>query len=159
MTTRLASFDIGKKNFAFCVEEFDKDALLRNKNPASANRYNPDGTPTEEMVSVLSDVCGNGKIILFKNSDLTEGCLQGAYLDPETFHNMIDLLDKYKDLWDTCDAFVIEQQMAFRGKRNPMAVKLGQHCYSYFCFMYGRFKTYVEFPAFPQDTCPWCKED
>ena len=29
-----------------------------------------------------------------------------------------------------------------------MAIKLGQHCYSYFTFKYGRFKTIVEYPAY-----------
>jgi hypothetical protein len=148
MSTRIASFDIGKVNFAFCIEEFDKECLMKVKNPAKGCRYNPNGTPTDFMSKTLNEVCNNGKIILFKNSDLTERCVKGSYLDPETFHNMIDLLDQYKDLWETCDAFVIEQQMAFRGKRNPMAVKLGQHCYSYFCFNYGRFKSYIEFPAY-----------
>ena len=38
--------------------------------------------------------------------------------------------------------------MAFKGKHNPMAVKLGQHCYSYFTFKYGRYKKVVEFPAY-----------
>ena len=29
-----------------------------------------------------------------------------------------------------------------------MALKLGQHCYSYFSFMYSRFKNIIEFPAY-----------
>lgn len=143
----IASFDIGKKNFAFCVEEIDRSSLLSFKKKIPDPRYNPDGTPTPEMKKVLDAVCHNGKIVLFKNSDLTANC-SSVYLDPETFHNMTDLLDSYSEYWDKCIAFVIEEQMSFRGKKNPMAVKLGQHCYSYFCFRYGRHKQIVEFPSY-----------
>jgi hypothetical protein len=43
---------------------------------------------------------------------------------------------------------VIEEQMAFGKKLNKMAVKLGQHCYSYFTFLYGKSKVVFEFPAY-----------
>ena len=100
------------------------------------------------MKTILDKVCKNGKVILFKNSDLTENCDKRLKLDPESFHNMTDLLDSYKTYWDKCIAFVIEEQMNFRGKTNPMALKLGQHCYSYFCFQYGRQKQVIEFHAY-----------
>ena len=147
-TIWIASFDIGKINFAFCIEEIDTTELQKIPNIVLKTRYNEDGTPTSDMNKILEQVYNNGKIILFKNSNLTTNCIKGSYLDPETFHNLTDLLDQYRMYWNKCSAFVIEQQMSFRGKRNPMAIKLGQHCYSYFCFMYGRFKTVIEFPAF-----------
>ena len=93
-------------------------------------------------------MCANGKTILHKNLDLTENCDPKAKLDPETFHNMNDTLDEYLEYFDHCSAFVIEQQMSFRGKTNTMAMKLGQHCYSYFTFQYGRTKQIIEFPAY-----------
>jgi hypothetical protein len=61
---------------------------------------------------------------------------------------MNEELDKYKEYWEKCDIFLIEEQMSFGKKLNKMAVKLAQHCYSYFTFNYGRFKTIVEFPAY-----------
>lgn len=145
----IASFDIGKKNFAFCIEETNRSELtkLNEKLPDKKNRYNPDGTPTILMKEILDEVCHNGKIIFFKNSDLTMNC-DSVYLDPETFHNMIDLLDTYREYWDKCIAFVIEEQMNFKGKRNPMAMRLGQHCYSYFCFLYGRHRQVINFPSY-----------
>jgi len=97
---------------------------------------------------LLRKVYTSGKKILLENIDITDNCEKGAYLDPETYHNMIDTLDDYAEYWDKCDAFVIEKQMAFRGKYNTMALKLGQHCYSYFAFKYGRFKEIIEFPAY-----------
>ena len=145
----VASFDIGKKNFAFYIEEFNHNDLLFLKNIPEKERYNDNGTPTMKMRSLLDQICMNGKTILHKNSDLTENCKKGRYLDPETFHNMVDLLDKYSDYWDKCSHFVIEQQMSFgKNKRNTMALKLGQHCYSYFTIRYGRFKSVLEFPAY-----------
>ena len=143
----IASFDIGKKNFAFCIEEVDRSSLLGIKNVPKLQRYNPDGTATPAFENVLSKVSTNGKIILFKNSDLTSNCTT-QYLDPETFHNMVDVLDEYAEYWDNCIAFVIEQQMGFGKNRNTMALKLGQHCYSYFIFKYSRFKEVIDFPAY-----------
>lgn len=137
-----------KKNFAFCIEEFSKSELLAIKNIPSTQRYNSDGTPTKKMQHILDQVFANGRIVLHKNLNLTENCDPKVKLDPETFHNMIDALDKYAEYWDKCTAFVIEEQMSFGKKLNKMAMKLGQHCYSYFAFKYGRYKSIVEFPAY-----------
>ncbi len=144
----VASFDIGKKNFAFYIEEFDKSELINLPYIPNIKRYNDDGTTTPGFSKIVNDVCMNGKSILFQNSDLTEGCKKGSYLDPETYHNMTDLLDEYVGYWDQCDAFVIEKQMSFGKRHNTMALKLGQHCWSYFSFKYGRFKEIIEFPAY-----------
>jgi hypothetical protein len=144
----IASFDIGKKNFAFYIEEFDKSEILKLPKLTNAKRYNADGTTTSVFSKIVEQVCSNGKCILFQNSDLTDGCKKNSYLDPETYHNMTDLLDQYVDYWDQCDAFVIEKQMSFGKRHNTMALKLGQHCWSYFAFKYSRFKKIVEFPAY-----------
>lgn len=144
----IGSFDIGKKNFAFCIEEIDRERLVQIQDVPSIARYNSDGTPTERMTALLNDVCMNGKIVLHHNVDITENCDAKKTLDPETFHNMTDVLDRYSAYWDLCSLFVIEEQMAFGKKLNKMAVKLGQHCYSYFAFRYSRFKTVIEFPAY-----------
>lgn len=146
---RVASFDIGKKNFAFYIEEFDREKLMKLNNIPSVIRYNPDGTPTERMQSILDEVCSNGRTILHKNLDLTKNCDKKLTLDPQTFHNMNDTLDEYIEYFDDCIAIIIEQQMSFgKGKNNPMAMKLGQHCYSYFTFKYGPHKAIIEFPAY-----------
>ena len=148
---RVASFDIGKKNFCFYVEEFSQDEFKEIKNILSYNeRYNEDGTPTEQMQEILNKVFANGKTILYQNTDLTTGSTDNKYIDPIYFYNMTDLLDKFIPVWDTCGAFIIEQQMSFgKRKMNTMALKLGQHCFSYFVINYGRFgKKVLEFPAY-----------
>ena len=143
----LCSIDIGKKNFAFYIEEIDKTSLMTLPNVHQTNRYNTDGSVTEQFSILLKKLYNNGKIILFKNTDLTVGC-RNVYLDSECLHNMTDLLDEYVSYWDKCDAIVIEKQMSFGKKYNTMALKLGQHCWSYFSLRYGRFKEIVEFPAY-----------
>ena len=146
---RIASFDIGKKNFAFYIEEFEPETLSSLQNINVRNRYNLDQSPTTEMAELLRSIYLNGKTILHKNLDLTKNCDKKLNLDPETFYNMNDVLDEYSEYWDECDIFLVEQQMQFgKGKRNPMAQKLGQHCYSYFTFKYGRNKKVIEFPAY-----------
>ena len=143
-----ASFDIGKINFSFYIEEMNRKDLLNIKNIDEKLRFNDDGTPTDKMNKILNKIYCNGKTILHLNLDLTENCKKGKYLDVETYHNMIDVLDNYVSYWDKCSVFVVEQQMSFKGKFNSMALKLGQHCQSYFYFKYGRFKQIVEFPAY-----------
>ena len=53
---------------------------------------------------------------------------------------MIYVLDSLLPYFDKCSYFIVEEQMFFKGKNNKMAVKLGQHCQSYFYFKYGHFK-------------------
>ena len=145
----LASFDIGKRNFCFYVEEVNMEDMRRLRNVASAERFNPDGTPTAEFGLLLDQVCSNGRTVLLKNSDLAARSDSSKYIDSEVFHNMTDLLDDYREYWDKCAAFVIEKQMNFGQRRNnTLATKLGQHCWSYFACSYGRFKEIVEFPAY-----------
>lgn len=144
MTTRICSFDIGKKNFAFCIEEIDtkKITALKPKLSLLSMRYNRDGTPTEELQEILNIIFSEGKIVLYQNLDLTFECDQKAQLDPKTFYNMIDALDKYADDWENCDTIIIEEQM----KTNISAVKLAQCCFTYFAIKY-RSKTVLEFPS------------
>jgi hypothetical protein len=145
----LASVDIGSKNLSFYIEEINKKELENIKNVSKIDKYNADGTPTSKMNDILNKIYKNGKTILHKNVDITQNCKNGGkFLDTEMFHNMIEMLDKYAGYWDNCSVFVVEQQMAFKGKFNMIATKLGQHCQSYFYFKYGRFKKVIEFPAF-----------
>jgi hypothetical protein len=139
MTTTIASFDIGKCNFAFYIEEFDSDKLLSLK---STKREGKD------FEDIMSTIYLNGNKVLYRNLDLTVGTEKRKYLDKKIYTNMITELDKYKEFFDKCSIIVIEQQMSFKLAQNTMALKLGQHCYSYFLFRYGDTKEIVEFPAY-----------
>lgn len=154
-----ASFDIGHINFAFYVEEIDENELRKINNIPDKEKYNANGTPTKDMKKILDTVCKNGKTILHKNSDISKNCVKGKKLDPNTFHNMTDLLDSYGDYWDKCYCFVVEAQMNFgKCKSNPKALKLGYHCQSYFMFRYGRFKEVIEFPAYHKTQVLGCEK-
>jgi hypothetical protein len=73
-----------------------------------------------------------------------KNCDAKKYLDTEVFHNLTELLDENMEMWNNCDIFLIEQQM----NRNIMALKIGQHCFSYFLFKFGRTKQVVEFASY-----------
>jgi hypothetical protein len=144
----LASFDIGKRNFAFCIEEVDVQLLDNLETIPVGERYHKDGTSTNKFKQMLKQVCLNGKIILIENIDLTDGTKKDKYLDPQLFINLTNILDKYKDYWQYCTSFIIEQQMGFGKKCNMMAIKLGQHTFSYFIFNFAGFKNTIEFPSY-----------
>jgi hypothetical protein len=144
----IASFDIGKKNFSFYIEEINYVNIQNISTIPIKDRYKQDGSVTELFEPILKSICQEGKKILLENHDITQDCESKQYLDPKTFHNMNELLDKYQEYWDQCDIFVIEKQMSFGKKHNTMALKLGQHCWSYFSIHYGLSKQLLEFPAY-----------
>ena len=131
--TIVASFDIGKKNFAFYVEEFSEEKL---KSLKICRKFNIDKTMTTSFSELLKCIFMNGTTLLHKNLDLTINTVKGKYLDVQIFYNMIIELDKYKEIFDKCDVIIIEQQMSFKKAQNTMAIKLGQHCFSYFTMRY-----------------------
>lgn len=120
----IASFDIGKRNLAFCVEQVELTNINEN--------------------CTIDDVCQTGKIIAFENKSLMKNCDEKKYLDTEVFHNLTELLNEHMELWQKCDIFLIEQQM----NRNIMALKIGQHCFSYFLFKFERTKKVIEFASY-----------
>lgn len=144
----IASFDIGKKNFAFYIEEINLKELQEIKNIPKIKRYKTDGTCTDEFEKIIKAVYMNGKKILIKNIDLTVDTDKNKYFDIEICHNLIDTLDNYEEYFDNVSYIIVEQQMSFGKKVNTMALKLGQHCESYFLFKYGRSKEVIEFPSY-----------
>ena len=80
----IASFDIGKKNFAFVIEEIYIDELKKLKPPKPGNRYTITGEPNTEFESFLPQLYTCGKIILVENLDLTQ------ISDPKTILDSIE---------------------------------------------------------------------
>jgi hypothetical protein len=137
----IASFDIGKKNFAFCIEYINTEKLKTIKNNVE---YLDNGEPTENFSKTLDEIYKNGEIVVYENTNLLENCKNKNKLEQNIFHNMTDVLDNFKKYWIQCEIVIIEKQM----RKNHVASKLGQHCYSYFLINYGRFKTILEFPSY-----------
>ena len=144
----IASFDIGKKNFAFYVEQINISELEKIKNLERTKRYNVDGTTTTAFEKILEQIYKNGKKILLGKFDLTDGTDKSKYFDSDICYNLFDLLDEYKEYWDDIKYVIVEKQMAFGKKINTMALKLGQSCQSYFMLNYGRDVKVIEFPAY-----------
>jgi hypothetical protein len=143
----IASFDIGKKNFSFYIEEVNYDELMSItvNNISKEKRYNENGSLTKEMNDVMTEVYKTGKTILYNNEDLTKNTKTSAYLDPQLFYNLTDHLDKYLTYFQKCSYFLLEKQM----KKNVMALKLCQHCYTYLTLKLDRTNIkIIEFPAY-----------
>jgi hypothetical protein len=115
---RIASFDIGLINFAWCVEE----------------TYVEDGVSRERVLSLV-------------RADLTAGADRKQACDIRILLNLTQLLDAHAHLWDGCHVVVVEQQMAFTARHNPGAVRVMHHCMSYFHLLYGATKRVQAFPS------------
>ena len=155
----IVSFDIGKKNFAFCVSKVYMTKVNKLNHVNKKERYNKDGTPTTIYNKVLNNLYKCSKVELVRNLDLTEGCDKKKYLDDKTYINLIDVLDEYKKYWDKCDHILIEKQMSFRGKFNVMAMKLAQFVFSYFKIKYREAKPIIDYPAYHKTQVLGAKKD
>ena len=62
----IASFDIGCKNFAFYIEEMDRHELENIENIDKKDRYNQNGTLTNDFSILINKIYHNGKKILIK---------------------------------------------------------------------------------------------
>ena len=144
----LASFDIGKVNFCFYVESINVKELSHIKNIPKNERYLPNGKCTPEFSDIIKKIYTNGNKILLKNVNLTKGTTTNKYFDIDLCHNLNDILNEHTEYWDKVDYFVVEQQMSFGKKTNTIALKLAQHCESYFICKYGRNKNVIEFPSY-----------
>jgi hypothetical protein len=154
----IASFDIGKVNFSFYIEEINLTKLNDVQNISKLKRYNPNGTCSSDFVKIIKNIYSNGKKILIKNVNLTKDADKNKYFDFELCHNLTDVLDEYSNYWDNVSYFVVEQQMSFGKKINTMALKIAQHTESYFMFRYGRFKKVIEFPAYYKTQILGCEK-
>jgi hypothetical protein len=151
----IASFDIGYKNFAFYVEECNIDML------SESNDTNTDTNDEEK----LNDVFMNGTTVVYENTNIdmkkvssnqsnksikssNKSSNQSKPFDYDILHNLTTFLDGYSHIWEKCEIFIIEQQMQFGyRKTNIKALKIAQHCWSYFSLRYGKDKMIVDFPS------------
>jgi hypothetical protein len=143
----ISSFDMGVRNFAFCVQEikFSELSELQKINKPKSSNYNIDGTCTNEYNNYLNEIYKTGKIIECKNIDLLEESKNEGF---ELFFILTHILNKYIHLWDRTNVFLIEQQMSYgKNKSNIQALKLAQHCQSYFYTIYGNFKVIMDYPS------------
>lgn len=122
----ICSIDPGKVNLAFCIEEVNVNDI-----------------------KTVDDIIKNGKTHVLENVNVSANLDKNKYLDTRVFLNITDLLDKYKSYWEKMDIILIEQQMSFgRNKNNTMALKIAQHCFSYFSINYRDRIQIYEYPSY-----------
>jgi hypothetical protein len=140
----IAAFDMGTRNFAFCVEEFDPTPFSGSL-PIRPT-FDAQGCPTPDYEEKLNGVYRTGRLLECKCVDLLEYCRTRNTTN--LYLGLTWLLDEYTSLWDATDLVLIEQQMAYgRHKSNIQALRLAQHCLSYFTTIYGPFKAVEEFAS------------
>ena len=145
----IASIDIGKRNFAQYIEEFNVDELEElnrqyNLLPTNLQRR-AKGVMNDEIINLLQKVCLNGTRLQTGVYDLTAN--DDDVLDMQTRRNILGHLETYREWWDKCDKIIIEQQY-FRGhpqrngrrgggtEANVDAIKIGELVLGWFIAMY-----------------------
>lgn len=73
MSEWIVTIDPGKKNFAFIIMEVDMKKFDSIKFINKDDRYNDDGTHTNNFKKNIIEMCKCSKIILWKNLDITVG--------------------------------------------------------------------------------------
>lgn len=159
-TLKLCSIDIGKKNFAFYVEEINIDTITNLRNiynnlPKKFQRKTYSNMP-DQISDILDKLYLDGKKIEMNVFDIRDD-KESNELTNNVRINMHNLLSSYEYIWDDCDIIVIEQQfcnITEGGKKthsakgfgiNLDAIKLAECCLNWFLIKYGMFKEVVFF--------------
>jgi hypothetical protein len=115
---RVASIDVGYRNFCIAVEEYDLP--IRSKNP-------------EDIFS--------GRLKFFHNQDF--GAKKKGADENPILKAILDWLEVHKERFDECDDIIIEQQL----KTNPFAQKIEHMVHGWFLSQYGLTKNVGPFSA------------
>lgn len=153
---RIASFDIGKKNFASYIEDCHRPTLEQLSEEyyeifrTKASRINPlkEASQRTAYMSIIKRVCLSGNMVHTGVYDLRDDKTSDT-LDVATRLNIIRHLESLRDWWDTCDVIIIEQQFfnvftGFKSRRpgnsggaNVDALKIGEIVMTWFLMTYG----------------------
>jgi hypothetical protein len=122
---RVASFDIGKDTFSWCVEELQDDVIKKSHHEITKQKKL---LKTKKRI-ISEDLLLHGRILTWQ----THSIVGNRDYDIEARKTLFSLLQKNKEIWETCQTFVIEQQQeVVRFKQvNPKAVKIGEAALSW----------------------------
>lgn len=113
MKIRIGSFDIGKKNFAQYIEEILSEDMYKLREEHQSLPKNKQrrvkGPMNDSILKILEKVYKSGERVSIGVYDLRDDKESNKY-DIETRKNLIKHLNNHRNLFATCDAFVIEQQ-------------------------------------------------
>lgn len=152
---KVLSIDIGVKNFAMWIEEFDPAKLTEFKKEfassfkTASKRADKNNDPTPEYSEFLKRYMMSSKTIFCTKIDFSseEKCNKTKrnqiILDNNIYYSIIKNLDQYKDKFDDVDSVVIEKQL----KTNPNAQTVEHHVHAYFIHRYALQKKVISFES------------
>ena len=135
---RIASFDIGRSNFAQYIEDFNEEKLSSLKNRYKAlskkEQRKVKGDMNEEISDILNEIAIDSKRINIGVYNFTTKFDKG--LNNNVRLKCIKHLEKHRELWKKCDEFIIEQQFFAVGRKksagvNMDAIKLAEGVYTW----------------------------
>lgn len=158
------SIDVGIRNLAIYVEEFDPVLLQKYSNKKIINNdskksykidinnfnelFDKNHLPTSKYAKILNDVYMNGTCVFIDLVNLTSNeNVSAKFVTTDILLNLTDYLEKHKSLWDTCSFVIIEQQMNTRFKKNTSAQHIQHHIHSWFIYTYRDFKLFINYPS------------
>jgi hypothetical protein len=141
------SIDIGVRNLALWIEEFDttkikeaKQLLTKIKKQDRVNANNECTTEYKDFLNHFMSKCSKtvyaDKIDLCEGVKLTYTKNRMIIITNEILFNIIKELDKRRDLLLNVRKIVIEKQL----KTNPNAQMIQNHIHAYFLHQYGMSK-------------------
>jgi len=150
---RIASFDIGRCNFAQYIEDvIDYNDLLLLKERYDClpkkDQRRVKGEMNDDIKDILEQTALSGKRVSTGVYNFT--CKENSDLDINTRLKFLEHLRSFDYLWKTCDVFVIEQQFFNAGGfgkarrsgtgANVDAIKLAESTYMWFLDKYPNVK-------------------
>lgn len=149
-TFRVATFDIGRVNFAFYVEDIN---IEKCKN-LSEQYYKLPKKLQRRYIGPMNDEIAKIHTSLFKCGERVYMCVKDLTTNGESLINndsscndlnnqirlnLFNHLKSFERVWETCNVFLIEEQYynpkaKYKVQRgiNKDAILLGECCYSYF---------------------------
>jgi hypothetical protein len=143
--TQVLSIDIGVRNLALWIEEYNSDKIqeCKQKFKIIKQRTNDNNEPTEEYKTYLQEFMTSAsktiyadKIDLAENIEFKKTKNNMIILDNRILFNVVKEFDKRRELLLNVNCIIIEKQL----KNNPNAQTIQNHIHAYFLHQYGLSK-------------------
>jgi len=152
--SRIASFDIGRKNFAQYVEDVDINKLQELNeeyfNLDKSLRRRTKGPMNPQISKILKECYKSGNRVSIGVYDLSDQSSDRYSLLARD--KLLEHLENFRELWNTCDQFIIELQYfatyTGKGKKsgseaNVDAIKISEGVFMWFKINYS--DKYIDF--------------
>jgi len=140
---KIISFDIGLRNTSICIEEYDQTIAEQIEFPAKANRYNKDGSATQEMQQSILQMVNLGEIVLLDKKDLGE---KVDYFSHDAFLNLFEWLESLhtQKYFENVHVVLLEQQLL---KTNFIASAIMHNISAWFLIKFKKQFPVIFYPA------------